>query len=46
LTLEVVEAQSEWPDYLPLFVRISACDWAEGGWNLEESVQQNFKRGG
>jgi 2,4-dienoyl-CoA reductase-like NADH-dependent reductase (Old Yellow Enzyme family) len=40
LTLEVVEAvQSEWPDYLPLFVRISATDWAEGGWNLEESVQ-------
>ncbi|MBB1193768.1 oxidoreductase [Flavobacterium sp. SOK18b] len=40
LTLEVVEAvQSEWPDYLPFFVRISATDWAEGGWNLEESVQ-------
>lgn len=40
LTLEVVEAvQSEWPENLPLFVRISATDWAEGGWNLEESVQ-------
>jgi 2,4-dienoyl-CoA reductase-like NADH-dependent reductase (Old Yellow Enzyme family) len=39
LTLEVLEAvQSEWPD-LPLFVRISATDWADGGWNAEESVQ-------
>lgn len=40
LTLEVVGAvQSEWPNDLPLFVRISATDWAEGGWNIEESVQ-------
>ncbi|MFV8345543.1 NADH:flavin oxidoreductase/NADH oxidase [Flavobacterium sp. ZB4P13] len=40
LTIEVVESvQSEWPENLPLFVRISATDWAEGGWNLEESVQ-------
>jgi len=39
-TLEIVEAvQSEWPSNLPLFVRISATDWAEGGWNPEESVQ-------
>lgn len=40
LTLEIVEAvQSEWPSDLPLFVRISATDWAEGGWNPEESVK-------
>ncbi|MFV8321801.1 NADH:flavin oxidoreductase/NADH oxidase [Flavobacterium sp. LB3P21] len=40
LTLEVVDAvQSEWPENLPLFVRISATDWAEGGWNAEESVK-------
>ena len=40
LLLEVLEAmQSEWPKNLPLFVRISATDWAEGGWNIEESVQ-------
>lgn len=39
-TIEVLEAvQSEWPKELPLFVRISATDWAEGGWNSEESVQ-------
>jgi len=40
LTLEVVAAvQSVWAADLPLFVRISATDWAEGGWNIEESVK-------
>ncbi|WP_413999691.1 NADPH dehydrogenase NamA [Flavobacterium sp. W1B] len=40
LLLEVLESvQGEWPNDLPLFVRISATDWAEGGWNIEESVQ-------
>jgi 2,4-dienoyl-CoA reductase-like NADH-dependent reductase (Old Yellow Enzyme family) len=40
LLLEVLEAvQSEWFENLPLFVRISATDWADGGWNIEESVQ-------
>lgn len=40
LTLETVTVvQAEWPSNLPLFVRISATDWAEGGWSLEESVQ-------
>jgi 2,4-dienoyl-CoA reductase-like NADH-dependent reductase (Old Yellow Enzyme family) len=40
LLLEVLEAvQSEWPKDLPLFVRISATDWADGGWNIQESVQ-------
>lgn len=39
-TLEVVDAvQSVWPSDLPLFVRISATDWAEDGWNIEESVK-------
>ncbi len=27
-----------WPDNLPLFLRISATDYAEGGWDLESSV--------
>jgi 2,4-dienoyl-CoA reductase-like NADH-dependent reductase (Old Yellow Enzyme family) len=36
---EVVEAvRREWPERLPLFLRISATDWAEGGWTLEDSV--------
>jgi 2,4-dienoyl-CoA reductase-like NADH-dependent reductase (Old Yellow Enzyme family) len=39
LTIEVVDAvRAEWPAHLPLFVRISATDWAEGGWNADESV--------
>jgi 2,4-dienoyl-CoA reductase-like NADH-dependent reductase (Old Yellow Enzyme family) len=28
-----------WPEKLPLFVRISATDYAEGGWDLPASVQ-------
>lgn len=27
------------PDELPLMVRISATDWVEGGWDLEQSVE-------
>ncbi len=39
LTLEVVdEVRREWPERLPLFVRISATDWVEGGWDLDQSV--------
>ena len=38
-TLETVEAvRAVWPVELPLWVRISASDWAEGGWNIDESV--------
>lgn len=40
LLLEIVEAvKTVWPDTLPLFVRISATDWAEGGWDGDASVQ-------
>ena len=28
-----------WPDQWPVFVRISATDWVEGGWDLEQSIQ-------
>lgn len=39
LLLQVVgAARKEMPDSMPLFVRISASDWAEGGWDLEQSV--------
>jgi len=38
--LETVRAvRARWPERLPLFVRISATDWAEGGWNLDQSVE-------
>jgi 2,4-dienoyl-CoA reductase-like NADH-dependent reductase (Old Yellow Enzyme family) len=37
--LEVTDAvRSVWPDALPLLVRISATDWVEGGWDVEQSV--------
>jgi 2,4-dienoyl-CoA reductase-like NADH-dependent reductase (Old Yellow Enzyme family) len=40
LLLEVTDAvRAVWPDHLPLFVRISATDWAEGGWSPDESVE-------
>lgn len=40
LLLEVTEiVRKEWPDEKPLFVRISATDWTEGGWTLEDSVK-------
>lgn len=36
---EVVTAvRGAWPERLPLFLRISATDWAEGGWQVEDSV--------
>ena len=39
LLVEVVDAIREvWPLDLPLFVRISATDWAEGGWEIEQSI--------
>lgn len=38
--LEIVAAiRKEWPDRLPLFIRVSASDYAEGGWSIEDSVQ-------
>ncbi|HEV2136536.1 MAG TPA: NADH:flavin oxidoreductase/NADH oxidase [Terracidiphilus sp.] len=40
LALKVAEAvRDAWPADLPLFVRISAKDWAEGGWDVDESVE-------
>jgi len=40
LACEVVAAvRAEWPERLPLLVRISATDWAEGGWDLDQAVE-------
>lgn len=40
LAREVVErVRSVWPDRLPLFMRISASDWVEGGWDVEQSIE-------
>jgi 2,4-dienoyl-CoA reductase-like NADH-dependent reductase (Old Yellow Enzyme family) len=38
--LETVRAvRTVWPDTLPLTVRISATDWVEGGWTIDDSVE-------
>lgn len=38
--LEVVhQVRLEWPDELPLLVRVSATDWAEGGWDIADTVE-------
>jgi 2,4-dienoyl-CoA reductase-like NADH-dependent reductase (Old Yellow Enzyme family) len=38
--LEVARrVRAAWPDELPLFVRISASDWMEGGWDLAQSIE-------
>lgn len=40
LTLEVARAvRAAWPDDLPVLVRISATDYVEGGWTVNESVR-------
>jgi 2,4-dienoyl-CoA reductase-like NADH-dependent reductase (Old Yellow Enzyme family) len=40
LPLAVAErVRSRWPQDLPLFVRISCTDWADNGWDLDQSVQ-------
>ncbi len=37
--IEIVKTIREgWKDEYPLFVRISATDWVDGGWNEEDSV--------
>jgi len=39
LLLEIIESVKEaWPEENPLFVRISASDWTEGGWTSDDSV--------
>jgi 2,4-dienoyl-CoA reductase-like NADH-dependent reductase (Old Yellow Enzyme family) len=36
---EVVDAiRAVWPERLPVFVRISATDWTDGGWTIDDSV--------
>lgn len=40
LLIEVVESVKQaWQNDKPLFVRISASDWAEGGWTIDDSVK-------
>jgi 2,4-dienoyl-CoA reductase-like NADH-dependent reductase (Old Yellow Enzyme family) len=40
LIREIVAAvRSSWPKGAPLFVRISATDWVDGGWDIRQSVE-------
>lgn len=40
LPLRVAEAvRACWPQEWPVFVRISATDWVDGGWDLEQSIE-------
>jgi 2,4-dienoyl-CoA reductase-like NADH-dependent reductase (Old Yellow Enzyme family) len=35
----VAAVREVWPAPLPLWVRVSATDWTEGGWDIDECVQ-------
>jgi len=40
LLLEVFDAvHAVWPADRPIFVRVSATDWVEGGWDVDDTVQ-------
>jgi 2,4-dienoyl-CoA reductase-like NADH-dependent reductase (Old Yellow Enzyme family) len=40
MLLEVTAAVREvWPERLPLFVRVSATDWVDGGWDADQTVR-------
>lgn len=40
LAREVVAAvRAKWPEELPLLVRLSATDWVDGGWSVDETVE-------
>ncbi len=35
----VTAVRGSWPERAPLFVRISATDWIDGGWDIQQSVE-------
>ena len=38
--LQVVDAVRDvWPGHLPLFMRLSATDYTDGGWDIEQTVE-------
>lgn len=40
MAMEVARAvRGVWPPRLPLFVRVSATDWKEGGWDLAQTIE-------
>ena len=46
LTREVVAAvRAQWPERLPLLIRLSATDWIEGGWRSDRSRRPHHLAG-
>lgn len=40
LVRDVVGAVRQvWPERLPLWLRVSATDWVDGGWDIEQSIE-------
>jgi 2,4-dienoyl-CoA reductase-like NADH-dependent reductase (Old Yellow Enzyme family) len=40
LLIDVIDAtRKNWPERLPVLVRISATDWVDGGWDIEQSIE-------
>ena len=35
----IAAVREEWPQSLPLFVRLSITDWVAGGWDVEEAIE-------
>ncbi|MFF2019509.1 NADH:flavin oxidoreductase/NADH oxidase [Paenibacillus sp. NPDC058177] len=40
LLVEVVETiRNEWPEEMPLMVRLSCVDWIDGGWSINDTIK-------
>ncbi len=40
MPLQVAQAvRKQWPDDLPVFVRVSSTDWVEGGWDIAQTIK-------
>ena len=47
LALEIAQAvRGVWPEDHPVFMRISATDWVDGGWDIEQSVELSRRLAG
>jgi 2,4-dienoyl-CoA reductase-like NADH-dependent reductase (Old Yellow Enzyme family) len=47
LCLEIAQAVRDvWPEAQPVFMRISATDWVDGGWDIEQSVELSRRLAG
>ncbi len=38
-----IAVRNVWPDELPLLIRLSATDWVEGGWDIEQTVRLSLE---